>query len=98
MRGPFAFHATRDQLPWRQAVFTAPYLWSLSLYKTPVFEFSIFMNDTIFLLMVVISELYVTTDPPPLALYNQFISKPGRFYHLEFLTPIISFHFLAATY
>lgn len=71
MRGPFAFHATRDQLPRRRAVFTAPYLWSLSLYKTPsVFEFSIFMNDTIFLLMVVISELYVTTDPPPLTLYN----------------------------
>lgn len=76
----------------------APYLWSFLLSKTPpIFEFSIFMNDTTVLLITVISELCVTTNPPPLALYNLFISKPGRSHYVKSLMPTISSHFLAAT-
>lgn len=38
--------------------------------KHLIFEFSIFLNSTIFLLMVMILELYVIADPPPLTFYN----------------------------
>lgn len=40
------------------------------IIKHLILEFSIFLNNTIFLLMVMISELYITNDPPPLTLYN----------------------------